>query len=69
MDGVQDSVEVAPVMQSVEIPGCVILDKSFPLPALPCSELFNATFVSCWMELRGGPGGQSEAGSLCPQLP
>ena len=38
-------------MQSVEISGCGTLDNVFPLPAPPCSELFNAAFVSCWMEL------------------
>ena len=38
-------------MLGVEVSGCGILDKLFPLPAPPCSELFNAAFVSCWMEL------------------
>ena len=33
-------------MHSVELPGCGILVKSFSLPALPCSELFNLPLSS-----------------------
>ena len=63
MDGVQDSVEIAPLMQSVELSGYRILVKSFPLPALPCSEQPPLSLVE-WSS-GGGFGGQSGAGSLC----
>ena len=42
MDGVQDSVEIAPLMQSAKLSGCEFLLNHFPLllsPAVSCSML------------------------------